>query len=162
VVGALVDAAAGATGRVPAAVSAHLHAPVDPGSTTVTTTTSSAGRVVTSATAVLRQGRPRATASVLLVASDEGARHWRAGRRDVTELPAPEEVDQLSGFEEGMPIARHLDIRPLHGSRPFGGGDDQAGRSSAISPRMRVSISSRIGRTDSTPLPAGSSRSQSR
>jgi acyl-CoA thioesterase len=123
VVGALVDAAARATGRIPAVVTAHLHAAVDPGPVSLTTTAVSTGRAVTSATAVLEQGRPRATASVVLVAPDEQARHWPAGHRDLATLPGPEDVDRLTGMEEVVPVARYFDIRPVGEARPLAGGE---------------------------------------
>jgi acyl-CoA thioesterase len=123
VVGALLDAAAETTGRVPVAVTAHLHAAVDPGPVRLTTTAVSTGRAVTSATAVLEQERRRATASVLLVAPEDPARHWPAGCRDLASLPGPEDVDRLTGMEGLVPVARYFDIRPVREARPLAGGD---------------------------------------
>lgn len=58
-----------------------------------------------------------------------------------------------------------LGVLGAHGhDAQFGRGDHTcaAGAISMISPRMRFSISSRIGRTASTPCPAGSGNCQSR
>ena len=123
VVGALLDVAAQATGRVALAVTAHLHAAVDPGQASLTARAVSTGRAVTSVTAALEQGRRRATASVVLVAPDEPARHWEAGHRDVATVPAPEEADRLTGMEEVVPVARYFDIRPVREARPLAGGE---------------------------------------
>jgi acyl-CoA thioesterase len=126
VVATLTEAAAQATGRVPVAVTAHLHRAVEPGQAAVTVTSASAGRTVTSATAMLDQGRRRATASVVLVADAEAGdevTHWPAGRRDLSGLPSPDAVERLAGFEDAVPFAGSVDIRPVADSRPFGGGD---------------------------------------
>lgn len=124
VVGALVDAAARETGRIPSTVTAHLHAAVDPGPATLTTTAVSAGRSVTSAGVLLEQGQRRATAAVMLVTEEAAARHWPAGRREISSIPDPGEVDRLVGMEEVVPVARHFDIRPVGESRPLAGGEE--------------------------------------
>jgi acyl-CoA thioesterase len=123
VVGALADAAAQATGRVPVAVTAHLHGAVEPGSATIRVDTSAVGRMVTSASVVLDQERRPATASVLLAPPEGQATYWPSGRRDLSALPSPYDVERLQGMEDVVPFARHLDIRPVGEARPFGGGD---------------------------------------
>ena len=125
VVGTLLRAASRATGRRPAAVTAHLHRAVEAGTAGIAMIERSSGRTVSSVSVRLDQGGRRASASVLLSgADDHEATFWRSGRRDLSSLPAPEEIERLGGFEEVTPMAGHLDIRPLEDSRPFGGGDE--------------------------------------
>jgi acyl-CoA thioesterase len=124
VVGALARAAAEVTGRVPGAVTAHLHHIVAPGTAGITVAEASAGRTVSSVSARLHQGETRATASVLLaLPGNDDTTFWQSGRRDLSGLPAPDDIGRLGAFDEVTPMARHLDIRPLGLSRPFGGGD---------------------------------------
>jgi len=125
VVGALVDAAAASSGLIPATVTAHLHAAVAPGAATVTTTPLASGRSLRSASALLEQdGVRRASASVVLTVPSEGpVRHWPGGRRDLSDLPRPDDVGRLAGMEAVVPIAVHFDIRPIQG-RPLAGGEE--------------------------------------
>jgi acyl-CoA thioesterase len=125
VVGTLLRAAARATGRRPAAVTAHLHRAVDPGSAGIVVTERLSGRTVSSVSVGLDQGERRASASVVLSgADDHEASFWRSARQGLSSLPAPQEIERLGGFEDVTPMAGHLDIRPLGDSRPFGGGDE--------------------------------------
>ena len=84
------------------------------------------------------------------------------------------EVDESMVTGESLPVHKLAGARRSHWgpgararprllrTRIAEPGQPMAGASSATSPRTRASISSRIGRTASTSLPAGSSRSQSR
>jgi acyl-CoA thioesterase len=107
-------------------VTAHLHSAVQPGSGTVAVSIPAAGRTVTSATAVLEQGARRAATAAVVLAGpgDSAPTAWPGGRRDMSGLPAPDELERLSAFDDGMPFARHVDIRPVGDSRPFGSGED--------------------------------------
>jgi hypothetical protein len=123
-VGALLDAAAAHTSLVPVTVTAHLHAAVPSGAATIATSTTVAGRSLTSATAVLDSGRRCATAFLLLTGQPEDVvRHW-TGRLDLSNLPKPEDVDRLEGIEAIIPIGQHFDIRPVGRARPFAGGTE--------------------------------------
>jgi acyl-CoA thioesterase len=124
-VGALLDAAAEHTGLVPATVTAHLHAVAQPGAGTITTDTVAAGRSLASTTAVLEQdGVRRASASLVLTVPPEGpVQHWPGARRDLSTVPAPEDLDRLTGMELIVPIAVHFDIRAVEG-RPLAGGPE--------------------------------------
>jgi hypothetical protein len=121
-VGALVDAAAAHSGLLPATVTAHLHAVAMPGTAAITTSTVVARRSLASVDAVLEQdGVRRASASVVLTVPPDGSPgHWPV-QRDLTALPAPEQLDRLEGMEAVVPIARHFDIRAVEGL-PLAGG----------------------------------------
>lgn len=127
VIGRLLAAAQFELGRPPASVTAHLHRAVTPAEAEITVSTNHTGRSVSSAQATLAQDRLKATATVLAVAGhDSVAVQWPtgSGSSNSERDPAPDRLARLDMFDDVMPFARHLDIRPLGKHRPLGGGGE--------------------------------------
>ena len=133
-IGRLLDAAHLELRRPPASITAHLHRGVTPTEAHIAVSTNHAGRSVSSAHVTLTQDRLKATATVLAVTGhDAVATPWPAGSdvSDPAADPAPDRISRLDMFDDVMPFARHLDIRPLGEQRPLGGGRE---------PRLRAWI----------------------
>ncbi len=105
------------------------------------------------------------------------ARPARVRRSGPVNMPVPAGMTGLAnvagaaqdrlGISHGTQDARNLRLQHLHNSHPGATAKDPQSRqpvtsSSLSSWRTRCRMSSRMGRTASTPRPAGSGRSQSR
>ncbi|MCU1615033.1 MAG: TesB-like acyl-CoA thioesterase 1 [Frankiales bacterium] len=126
VVGTMLQAAELATGATAVAVTAHLHAPVRPGTTRLDIAIQRAGRAVISAQTTLHQEDRRATAQVLLspdAAGAEDLRTWPRTLPPAAELRQdPVVIPRLDLPTDVMPFAKHVDIRPLGDHLPLAGG----------------------------------------
>lgn len=127
VIGRLLIAVQFELARPPATVSAHLHGPASQGAADIAVVTNHAGRTVSSAQATLTQDRLKATASVLAVPRpDATAQQWSDSFAPRDREVDPDRIPRLEMFDDVMPFARHLDIRPLGEQRPLAGGPDPA------------------------------------
>jgi acyl-CoA thioesterase len=111
--------------RPPAAVTAHLHAPVAAGAAELETEVVRAGRSAASVRAAVHQETLRASALVLLDGDPDSAPANRLPLLgDPIPATPPEEAEPVSPRADmSLPVADQVEIRPTGETRPLAGGD---------------------------------------
>lgn len=109
------------SGHVPVTISAHFLRPVEPAPADVAVDVVRSGRRTSSLGVALRQdGVLRAHA--IVVGGPPGAASTWDEVRDLSGLPAPQDVDELVPPRAFVPFGQHLEIRPVGGVLPGAGG----------------------------------------
>lgn len=124
--GTVTGVAARAVRRWPAAVSAHLHAAVQPGPAELLVRPNRSGRTASSVDVALEQGDTRLSAIVELTADPPGAAVGTWPDVAVAAAlagPAPAGLAAVQLPTELALMAQQLDIRPTGSTRPLAGGD---------------------------------------